>query len=158
MKVRDKTIVVTGGGSGIGRQLVLELVRRGARVAAVDIRDENLAETAALAAAGDNVATVVVDVTDREAVEGLPGRVEAALGPVDGYISNAGIIQPFVRIQDLGYDDIDRVIAVNLYGAINMAKAFIPHLVERAASGSGPPPGHLCTVSQRRPAPSSADC
>jgi len=52
MKVRSKVVVVTGAGSGMGRELALGLLRRGARVAAVDIRPEGLAETAALAAAG----------------------------------------------------------------------------------------------------------
>jgi NAD(P)-dependent dehydrogenase (short-subunit alcohol dehydrogenase family) len=131
MKLQGKTIVVTGGGSGIGRQLVLELLRRGARVAAVDIREENLAETAALAGAGDALVTLVADVTDRDAVSAVPDKVKSMLGPVDGYISNAGIIQPFVRLQDLDYEAIDRVIDVNLYGTIHMAKAFIPHLLER---------------------------
>ncbi|MFZ0015688.1 MAG: SDR family oxidoreductase [Acidimicrobiia bacterium] len=140
MRVLGKVVVVTGGGSGIGRQLVLELLRRGARVAAADIREDNLEETVTLAAAGDRLATFVVDVTDREAVGELPARVEGVFGAVDGYVSNAGIIQPFVKVQDLEYDAIDRVINVNLYGAINMAKAFLPTLLDR-------PVAHLANVS-----------
>ena len=140
MKVRGKVIVVTGGGSGIGRQLVLELLSRGARVAAIDIRREGLDETAALADAGDDLATFVADVTDREAIEALPGQVTDALGPVDGYVSNAGIIQPFVRLNDLEYEAIERVINVNLYGTIHMAKAFLPHLLKR-------PVAHIANVS-----------
>ncbi len=140
MKLEGTVIVVTGGGSGIGRQLVLESLTRGARVAAVDIRQENLDETAELAGAGDRLASFVVDVTDRKAVAALPGQVVAAFGSVDGYISNAGIIQPFVRLNDLDYDAIDRVIDVNLYGTINMAKAFLPHLLER-------PVAHIANVA-----------
>lgn len=140
MKVHDKTIVVTGGGAGIGRRLTLELLGRGAKVAAADIRQENLDETAELADAGDRLATFIVDVTDRVAVAELPDRVIAAHGIVDGYISNAGIIQPFVPLNDLEYDDIDRVINVNLYGTINMAKAFLPHLLQRSEA-------HLANVS-----------
>lgn len=140
MKVRGKVMVVTGGGSGIGRQLVMELLSRGARVAAADIRREGLDETAALADAGDDLATFVADVTDREAIEALPGQVIASLGAVDGYVSNAGIIQPFVPLKDLGYDAIERVINVNLYGTIHMAKAFLPHLLER-------PVAHIANVS-----------
>lgn len=133
-------MVVTGGGSGIGRHLVLELLSRGARVAAVDIRQEGLDETVRLADAGNDLVTLIADVTDREAIEGLPGKVTDALGPVDGYVSNAGIIQPFVRLQDLDYEAIERVINVNLYGTIHMAKAFLPHLLKR-------PVAHIANVS-----------
>lgn len=140
MKVRDKVVAVTGGGGGIGRQLVLELLSRGAHVAAADIREDALAETEQLAGAGDRLATFLVDVTDRDAVHTLPEQVIAAHGGVDGYVSNAGIIQPFVRLNELDYRAIERVIDVNLYGTIHMAKAFLPHLLER-------PVAHITNVS-----------
>ena len=140
MKVRDKVIVVTGGGNGIGRQLVLGLLARGARVTAVDIRRHSLDETAKLAGAGDRLQTTVIDITDRETASALPGEVIAAHGAVDGLINNAGIIQPFVRLNDLDYGTIERVINVNLYGQIHMIKAFLPHLLER-------PVAHVANVS-----------
>ncbi len=140
MKVREKAIVVTGGGSGIGRALVLELLTRGARVAAVDLRPETLAETVEIAGTGDQLISFVADVTDRDTIGALPGQVATAFGAVDGYISNAGIIHPFVRVHQLDFEDIERVINVNLFGALNMAKAFIPHLLER-------PDAHLANVS-----------
>lgn len=140
MKLNGKTIVVTGGGNGMGRELTLGLVERGARVAAIDIRQESLDETAALAAAGDRIATFVVDVTDREAVLALPARVMDALGAIDGVINNAGIIQPFEKVNDLAFDVIDRVIDINLVGPINMIKAFLPHLLERGEA-------HIANVS-----------
>jgi short-subunit dehydrogenase len=140
MELGNKTFGVTGGGNGIGREVVLELLRRGAQVAAVDIRQDSLAETAGLADAGERLATFAVDITDRDAVEGLPGNVIASHGAVDGLINVAGIIQPFVKLNDLGYDVIERVINVNLYGTINMVKAFLPHLLER-------PVAHVANVS-----------
>ena len=140
MELADKVLVVTGGGNGIGRQVVLELIRRGARVAAVDIREESLSETAQLASAGDRLATYVVDITDRAATQALPERVIAAHGTVDGLVNVAGIIQPFVRLNDLDYEVIERVINVNLYGTIHMVKAFLPHLLQR-------PVAHLANVS-----------
>jgi short-subunit dehydrogenase len=140
VELADKVLVVTGGGNGIGRQVVLELLRRGARVAAVDIREESLDETVELADAGDRLATFAVDITDRTATEAIPQKVIAAHSAVDGLINVAGIIQPFVRLKDLGYDVIERVINVNLYGTIHMVKAFLPHLLER-------PVGHVANVS-----------
>lgn len=140
MKLEGKTAVVTGGGNGIGRELVLALLARGARVTAVDIRRESLDETAALAGAGDRLQTLVADITDRDAVGSLPDKVIAAHGSVDLLINNAGIIQPFVPVKDLDHSVIERVIDVNLYGTINMVKSFLPHLLER-------PEAHLANVS-----------
>lgn len=140
MKLNGKVMVVTGGGNGIGRQLVRALLARGATVAAADIRQESLDETAQLANAGDRLATFVADVTDRDAIGALPEKVIAAHGAVDGFISNAGIIQPFVRLNQLEYDAIDRVIKVNLYGTIHMVKSFLPHLLDR-------PEAHIANVS-----------
>jgi short-subunit dehydrogenase len=140
MKVAGKVIVVTGGGNGIGRQVVLELLRRGASVAAVDLRQDSLDETAAEADAGTRLATFQLDITDRAGVEALPGQVAEALGPVDGLVNVAGIIQPFVKLAELDYAAIERVINVNLYGTIHTVKAFLPGLLER-------PAGHIANVS-----------
>lgn len=140
MNVQDKVVVVTGGGSGIGRQLVLGLLERGARVAALDIGQKGLDETSELSAAVDRLSIHVVDVSNRDAVQELPERVIATHGSVDGVIHNAGIIQPFVRFVDLDDAAIARVIDVNLYGTIHMAKAFVPHLLTR-------PEAHLAIVS-----------
>ncbi len=140
MELADKSVVVTGGGNGIGRQVVLGLLRRDARVAAVDIRQESLDETAGLANAGDRLSTFAVDITDRAATAALPEKVVAAHGAVDGLINVAGIIQPFVKLNELDYDVIERVINVNLYGTIHMVKAFLPYLLER-------PVAHVANVS-----------
>jgi short-subunit dehydrogenase len=140
MELTRKVMVVTGGGNGIGREVVLELLRRGARVAAVDIREDSLAETSRLADAGDRLTTHAIDITDRSATEGLPAQVIAAHGAVDGLVNVAGIIQPFVKFNELEYEAIERVINVNLYGTINMVKAFLPHLLER-------PVAHIANVS-----------
>lgn len=140
MDLDGKVVVVTGGGNGIGRQTVLELLRRGARVAAVDIRQDSLDETAEMTVAKEGLATFVVDITDREAVEALPQEVISAHGVVDATINVAGIIQPFVKLNDLEYDAIERVINVNLYGTIHIVKSFLPHLLER-------PVAHVANVS-----------
>jgi NAD(P)-dependent dehydrogenase (short-subunit alcohol dehydrogenase family) len=131
VKVAGKVVVVIGGGNGIGREVVLELLRRGARVAAVDVRAESLTRTVELASAGERLATFTVDITDREAVGQLPGQVLAALGEPDGLINVAGIIQPFVRVADLDDEAIERVLAVNLRGTIHTVKAFLPGLLTR---------------------------
>lgn len=141
MNVQGKVFVVTGGGNGIGRELVLLLIAKGARVAAVDIAEEALKETVKLAGGkGKMVSTHMVNITDRAAVEKLPAAIIKAHGAVDGLINNAGIIQKFVRFNDLDYKEIERVINVNLYGVINMTKTFLPYLLKR-------PEGHIVNVS-----------
>jgi short-subunit dehydrogenase len=135
MQVSGKTIAVTGGGNGIGRQLVLNLLGRGARVAALDMSDTGLQETVALAGDGAaRLSTHVVNITDREAVEALPAAIIAEHGQVDGLINCAGIIQPFVKVNELGYDAIERVMNVNFWGVVNMTKTFLPHLLKRPAA------------------------
>ena len=71
MRVQGKVIVVTGGGSGIGREVVLGLLKRGAHVAAVDLNAETLAETARLAGNPTQLTTHCLSVADRSAVEAL---------------------------------------------------------------------------------------
>jgi NAD(P)-dependent dehydrogenase (short-subunit alcohol dehydrogenase family) len=140
MKPHDKVIVVTGAGSGMGRAVALELLKRGARVAAVDINETTLAETAALAAAPDRLSTHVVNITDRAAVAALPDAVVERFGAVDGLIHCAGIIQPFVRVKDLDDAAIDRVFGVNWWGTLYLTRAFLPVLLDR-------PEGHIVNVS-----------
>ena len=130
MELGEKVFVVTGAGSGMGRQLTIELVRRGARVAAVDMRAATLDETKALT--GSDVATFVLDVTNVDAVAALPERVINALGAVDGLINNAGIIQPFLKLDQLTVADIERVMAVNFTAPLNLIRAFLPHLKSRS--------------------------
>lgn len=141
MKVQNKVIVVTGGGNGMGREIVLNLLFKGARVAAVDVNEDALQGTVNLTGSNkDRVSTHLVNVTDREAVSALPEQVIARHGAVDGLINNAGIIQPFVRVNDLDYAAIERVMNVNFYGTLYMTKAFLPYLLQR-------PEAHIANVS-----------
>ena len=135
MQIKDKVFVVTGGGNGMGREVVLGLIQRGARVAAVDLNQAGLDETASLANAGDRLTTHAVNVSDRTAVLALPDAVKKAHGQVDGLLNVAGIIQPFVKIAELDFDVIERVINVNFWGVVNMTKAFLPELLARPESG-----------------------
>jgi short-subunit dehydrogenase len=139
VKVADKVLVVTGAGSGMGRAVVLEALRRRARVAAVDRNAASLQETAALASGG-RLTTHTLDVTDRAGVAALPGEVQAAHGAVDALVHCAGIIQPFVKVKDLDDATIDRVMSVNWWGTLHLNRAFLPVLLAR-------PEGHIVNVS-----------
>lgn len=132
MHVKNTVIVVTGAGNGMAREVTLELVRRGAKVAAVDINQAALDETVHLAGpASARISTHIVDVTQLDQVAALPAAVIATHGQVDGIMNIAGIIHKFLKIKDLSYDDIHRVFNVNFFGSVHMVKEFLPHLIAR---------------------------
>jgi short-subunit dehydrogenase len=82
----------------------------------------------------------VLNITDKAAVEQLPEQLIALHGSVDGLINNAGIIQPFVKIKDLQYDAIERVMQVNFFGMLYITKTFLPYLLKR-------PEAHIVNIS-----------
>lgn len=131
MRIEGRVFVVTGAGNGIAREVTLQLLAKGGRVAAVDLSEEGLAETARLADAGKRLSTHALSVADRAAVEALPDAVLAAHGQVDGLINVAGIIQRFVHVEDLAIEEIEKVMAVNFWGTTYMVKAFLPLLKKR---------------------------
>ena len=126
-----RVAIVTGGGRGIGAAVAAELAARGARVAILDT-DADLAAETARACGGR---AEVCDVADRAAVDRACERVEAALGPVDTLVNNAGISpkrdgKP-VPVWEMDGADWDAVIAVNLTGCFNMARRLTPGMVAR---------------------------
>jgi short-subunit dehydrogenase len=140
MKVVNKNIVVTGGGSGLGRQLVLKLLSKGARIIAVDINQSALRETFKLSGENEKLLIRIVDITDKEAVFNFAEEIISTLGHIDGVINNAGIIQPFVDFKDLKLEQIDKVMNVNFYGTLYMTKVFLNHLLTR-------PEGHIVNIA-----------
>jgi short-subunit dehydrogenase len=138
MKVAEKTLVVTGGGNGIGREVVLQLLAGGARVAAIDLSEEGLSETERLAKSY-KLSTHQVDITDLSHVAASKVAINAAHGMVDGIINVAGIIQPFVRVNDLTFDQVKKVMDVNFYGLLHVTKTYLPELISR-------PEAHIANV------------
>jgi NAD(P)-dependent dehydrogenase (short-subunit alcohol dehydrogenase family) len=142
-KVNGKVCVVTGAGSGIGRELALELGRRGARAIAIsDVNDEGLAETARFLA--EQASPVAVhqqhlDVADRQAFIAYAEAVASEFGVVHQIYNNAGIASG-KTIRDANFEIYDKVIGVNLFGVIHGTKVFLPHLI---ASGDG----HVTNIS-----------
>jgi NADP-dependent 3-hydroxy acid dehydrogenase YdfG len=129
MKLEGKVVVVTGAGSGMGRELTLQMVQRGARVAAVDLDEESLEQTKSIAT--KNVENFVLNVTDQQAIKALPEKVIASFGQLDGLVNNAGIIQPFVKISELTREQAEKVMDVNFWGVFDLTKAFLPELTKR---------------------------
>lgn len=132
MKVTGKVLVVTGAGNGMGREVSLELLRRGAKVVGLDLKPEWLAETKKIAGGyGENFFSIEANIADRDRVLALPAEVKKLAGEADALVNVAGIIQPFVKINELDFDAIDRVMSVNFFGPLNLIKAFLPGLLAR---------------------------
>ncbi len=141
MKLNDKVITVTGAGGGVGRQLVLQLLEKGASVAAVDINWDSLEETKkAVGFRGKKVSIHAADITDKNRVKQLAAEIYDIYGRIDGLINNAGIIQPFITLADLEEGHVDRLMNINFYGMMNMVRAFLPYLAES-------PEAHIANVS-----------
>ncbi len=129
MKLDHKTFVVTGGGNGVGRELVLSLLARHACVAAVDINAEALKETEQLAKEYTGcLSTYEVDITNRSAVERLPEQILSNHQVIDGIINNAGIVHPFLSVEESDYETIRRVFEINFFGTLHITKTFLPYL------------------------------
>lgn len=124
-KVQNKIIVVTGAGGGIGSEVALTLLKRGARVAALDLKPEGLENLKTRAGEiASNLSLHTANIADREAVALIPDQIIEYHGAIDGLINVAGIVQPFTKIVDTDYEIIERVMNVNFYGMLNMTKSF----------------------------------
>ena len=141
MKVAGKVIVVTGAGNGMGREISLNLLNKGAKVIGLDINMEGLKKTQELAGDKSQLMKLMqLDITNREAVEQMAEEAVKLFGAVDGIINNAGIIQDFIPVSKMEYRTIERVMNINFYGTLYMVKAFLPHLLTR-------PEAHIVNVS-----------
>jgi NAD(P)-dependent dehydrogenase (short-subunit alcohol dehydrogenase family) len=131
MRFRDRTVLVTGGGRGIGRSIALRFAEEGARVAVLARTGDQLDRTAEqIGALGARSLVLPGDVTSPDAAGESVVRVERELGAIDVLINNAGIFlwKPFLQLTAA---DWDRVIATNLTGTANFCRAVLPGMVER---------------------------
>lgn len=127
----DRTIIVTGGGGGIGGAVCAAFAAEGAKVAVLDRAPEAANATAdRLRDAGGSALAVACDITERSDVDAAVGRVIDELGPVDVLVNNAGwdLFVPFLETEP---DDWSRLIDINLVGALHMHHAVLPGMVER---------------------------
>jgi NAD(P)-dependent dehydrogenase (short-subunit alcohol dehydrogenase family) len=142
--ISGKVAVVTGAASGIGRALAYDLSRRGAKLALSDVDVVGLGETARHARViGATVHEHRLDVTDREAVLAYADTVAAEFGVVNIVINNAGV--GFSGdVEDMTFDQLERVMSVDFWGVVHGTKAFLPHLI---ASGDGHDTSHIVNIS-----------
>jgi 2-hydroxycyclohexanecarboxyl-CoA dehydrogenase len=129
--LQNNTVIVTGGGGGIGGATCRRFGEAGSRVAVFDINLESAAKTAAdITQAGGVAQAFRCDITDHEGVKAAVVAAEAALGPISILVNNAGW-DIFRLFKDTTPADWQKLIAINLTGALNMHHAVLPGMLER---------------------------
>ncbi|MDJ0788967.1 MAG: SDR family NAD(P)-dependent oxidoreductase [Myxococcota bacterium] len=127
MSGSQRVVFITGGGSGMGRLAARNLAGEGARVAALDVDQAGLDETAA---GHDGIHTYPLDVTHADAVEAAAKQVESDLGPIDR-VYNAAAIMPLGKLVEQESEVIHRIMDINYGGVVNVTKATLPGMLER---------------------------
>lgn len=139
-KLKNKTVIVTGGGGGIGGATCRRFASEGAKVAVFDMNVEAAQRVAdEIKAAGGTAQAFKCNITDRAEVDAAVAAAEAALGPIAVLVNNAGwdVFKPFLKTVPAEWEQL---IAINLTGALHMHHAVLPGMVERKY-------GHIVNVA-----------
>jgi 3-oxoacyl-[acyl-carrier protein] reductase len=134
MRVKNKVVIITGGGSGIGKETGILFAKEGAKVVVADINEKAGEETVdEIKNAGGEVIFAKLDVTDREQTKQVVKDTIAKYGRIDVLINNAGIIQDALVVK-MTEDQWDNVININLKGPFNCIQAVVEQMITQ---GSG---------------------
>jgi NAD(P)-dependent dehydrogenase (short-subunit alcohol dehydrogenase family) len=134
MKVRSRSVLITGGSRGLGAALGQELARRGARVVLVARGEKALEETAGrIRAAGGEAHALVADVGSKESVYPLVGAAAALVGPLDVVVHNASALgpTPLRELAETDCEEFARVLETNVVGPLRLTKAVVGSMVLR---------------------------
>lgn len=129
--LKDKVVVVTGGGGGIGSATCERFGEEGAHVVVADIKAEAAQAVAdRITAAGGKASPMVVDLTDPQAVLAAVEKVEAEIGPIDVLVNNAGwdLFVPFLKSEP---DYWSKLIDINLKSVLNITHPVVAKMAER---------------------------
>jgi NAD(P)-dependent dehydrogenase (short-subunit alcohol dehydrogenase family) len=131
----NKSVVVTGGGSGVGRAVALKLAQQGWRIAILGRHEKTLQETISLAGANkSNLTAYVCDIGDAQAVAEVGQGILLEIGDIEVLVNAAGTNVPKRSLEELSPDDYREMISTNLNGAYYCVQAFLPQMRSR---GSG---------------------
>lgn len=130
MAFKGKVALVTGGASGMGQLDALRLAKQGAKVAIMDLNEKGLQETASQS---PNIKAYKCDVSNLEEVRQVIAQIENELGPIDR-LTHCAAIMPGQSIKDMSAELINKVMAVNYFGTVNLTKTLMP-LMEKRGGG-----------------------
>jgi NAD(P)-dependent dehydrogenase (short-subunit alcohol dehydrogenase family) len=131
MKLANKVAVITGAGSGMGQAASLLFAAEGAAVASVDINRDAAVQTAnQITAKGGRAIGIGVDVSDSAQVQGMFAQTVAQFGRLDIAYNNAGVIEEHDLVHEIGDEEFERVIEVNLRGVFLGMKYAVPYMIK----------------------------
>ena len=129
MNIRKKNVIVTGAASGLGKELTKQLLNKGCNVAAVDINKSNL-DLLVDELKSSKLKTYVVDMGSEDSIKKFRIEYKKDYSDVDIIINNAGIIQPFVKVEKLDDNTINKVMNINFFGPVNLIRYFMEDLIK----------------------------
>ncbi|MGW5862900.1 SDR family NAD(P)-dependent oxidoreductase [Streptomyces sp. NPDC055239] len=136
MDFTDRSVIVTGAGSGIGRATALTFAERGAKVVVADLNAQGAAEvTAEIESGGGTAVAVVGDLSEQAVVDEVVATALKTFGGIDVLVNNAGIMDSMSAAADVTDTEWERVIRINLTAPFLLARAVLPHMLE-AGRGS----------------------
>lgn len=144
MNIQDKSIIITGGGQGLGRAMAINLAKNGAKLALVDLNEEQLRETVKLVEqAGSTAKYYLANVTNEQEVEDTFNQINDDFNGFDGLINNAGILRDgmLVKAKDgkvskkMSLSQFQSVVDVNLTGVFLCGREAAVHMIERNRKG-----------------------
>ena len=131
MDLKNKVMLITGAGSGLGKALAVAAGQAGAKVICAGRRKERVQQTAEEVTKAGGVGTAVeMDVTDPKSVEKRVKQAEKG-GPIEILINNAGIITGLKPVQDLPIEEWDKIMATNVRGPYLLIRAILPGMIAR---------------------------
>ena len=132
MNLKDKVILITGAGSGLGKALAIAAGQAGGKVICAGRRKERIQQVAEeVTKTGGLGAAIEMDVTDSKSVEKGMKQAEKEIGPIEILINNAGIITGMKAVQDLPVEEWDRIMATNVRGPYLLMKSILPGMIQR---------------------------
>lgn len=144
MNLKDKVIVITGGGQGLGRTMAVSFAKDGAKIALIDLNEALLQETVALIEeAGSTAKYYLANVAEESAVEATFSQINSDFNGIDGLVNNAGILRDgmFVKAKDgvvskkMSLAQFQSVIDVNLTGVFLCGREAAVHMIEGGRKG-----------------------